>query len=61
MEDGVVDVFTSEASKKLGWNEPGPLHATDRFLKEDDRFVVDQQRERYLITYNPRGYLKRVK
>jgi len=31
------------------------------FLAGDDRFVVDRERERYLITYNPSGFLKRVK
>jgi cephalosporin hydroxylase len=61
VEDGVVDLFTPQASAKLGWAEPGPMAATKDFLREDDRFEVDESRERYIATYNPRGYLKRVK
>ena len=44
---------------------PGPMEAVDRFLALDSnaaqpRFVVDSACERFLITYNPRGYLKRI-
>jgi len=35
--------------------------AIREFLAGDDRFVIDCERERYLITYNPGGFLKRVK
>jgi cephalosporin hydroxylase len=61
VEDGVVDVFDPNATSRLGWHRQGPMVATRLFLEEDDRFVVDLSRERYLITYNPRGFLKRVK
>jgi cephalosporin hydroxylase len=40
---------------------PGPMEAVEEFLAEDDRFVVDAERERFLLTMNSRGYLKRVK
>ena len=59
VEDGVVDVFDPASS--LGFREPGPLAAIRQFLAADDRFVVDESRERYDITYNPRGFLKRVR
>ena len=44
---------------------PGPMEAVDRFLALDSnaaqpRFVVDSACERFLITYNPKGYLKRI-
>ena len=39
---------------------PGPMEAIDGFLGETDEFVVDEQRERLLMTLNPRGYLRRV-
>jgi cephalosporin hydroxylase len=61
VEDGVVDVFDHRASAQLGWSEPGPLAAVREFLAGDDRFVVDESRERYLITYNPSSWLKRVR
>lgn len=60
VEDGVVDVFAGGVSS-LGWTEPGPLVAIREFLEEDTRFVPDLECERYLITYNPRGFLKRVR
>lgn len=55
VEDGVVDV--------LDWKRftPGPEVATARFLAENQQFVVDTSRERFGITYNPQGFLRRVK
>ena len=40
---------------------PGPMEAVDAFLAEDDRFVVDDRREKFFMTFNPRGYLKKIK
>lgn len=40
---------------------PGPMEAIEDFLKIDDRFVIDESKEKFLMTQNPRGYLKRVK
>ena len=39
---------------------PGPMEAIDAFLEESDGFVIDATREKYLVSFNPRGYLKRV-
>lgn len=38
---------------------PGPYEAIDAFLQESADFESDRSRERFLITWNPRGYLKR--
>ena len=38
---------------------PGPMEAVDRFLSENDEFAIDERCERFLMTLNPRGYLKR--
>ncbi len=38
---------------------PGPLEAVERFLAEDDRFAVDRSREKFLLTFNPSGFLRR--
>jgi cephalosporin hydroxylase len=38
---------------------PGPMEALEEFLKTDQRFVVDRSREKLLLTFNPRGYLRR--
>ncbi len=39
---------------------PGPWEAVEAFLEEDERFVVDRTYERFILTMNPRGFLKRV-
>lgn len=36
---------------------PGPGEAVDQFLAETDKFTVDKSREKYLITFNPGGFL----
>jgi cephalosporin hydroxylase len=40
---------------------PGPMEALERFLAETDEFVSDRRCERFLMTQNPKGYLKRVR
>ena len=39
---------------------PGPMEALDDFLAQTDEFVIDASREKYFLTFNPRGFLKRV-
>ncbi|MDP9100281.1 MAG: cephalosporin hydroxylase family protein, partial [Verrucomicrobiota bacterium] len=53
-EDGIVDV--------MEWKEytPGPMVAAQRFLAETNEFVLDRSREKFLLTYAPGGFLKRV-
>ncbi|MBX7049207.1 MAG: cephalosporin hydroxylase family protein [Chitinophagales bacterium] len=31
------------------------------FLKKDNRFEIERSKEKYYITFNPNGYLKRIK
>jgi cephalosporin hydroxylase len=40
---------------------PGPMEAIERFLSINDGFVVDEEREKFYLTFNPCGYLKRVR
>ncbi len=40
---------------------PGPMEALDAFLTGRDDFVSDRDRERFLLTLNPRGFLRRVR
>lgn len=40
---------------------PGPMEAVEEFLKENNNFVIDKSREKFYLTFNPRGYLKRIK
>lgn len=39
---------------------PGPLQAVESFLSRRDDFEIDREREKFLITFNPSGYLRRV-
>jgi cephalosporin hydroxylase len=39
---------------------PGPAEAVDIFLNESPNFVQDTACERFLLTFNPGGYLRRV-
>jgi cephalosporin hydroxylase len=39
---------------------PGPMEAIDEFLATDKRFQIDPAREKFFLTFNPRGYLKRI-
>lgn len=39
---------------------PGPFEAMRDFLAEDARFEVDRAREKFYLTFNPSGYLRRV-
>lgn len=40
---------------------PGPMEAVLDFLAVTDEFVIDRAREKYMATFNPSGYLKRVR
>ena len=53
-EDGIVDV--------MNWTHatPGPLVAVQQFLAGTDEFVADRAREKFILTYTPGGFLKRV-
>jgi cephalosporin hydroxylase len=55
VEDGVCRYSFVDGPK------PGPFEATHTFLKENSDFVVDKTREKFVLTYNPDGYLKRIK
>ena len=40
---------------------PGPMEAIDDFLQTNDCFSIDVGMEKFLMTQNPRGYLKKTK
>jgi cephalosporin hydroxylase len=39
---------------------PGPMEAIEEFLKADADFSVDRSREKYFLTFNPSGYLRKT-
>ena len=40
---------------------PGPMEAVEAFLPAAPEFEVDRSRERFMLTLNPGGFLKRVR
>lgn len=40
---------------------PGPWEAVEEFLQEDHNFIADRACERFILTMNPRGFLRRTK
>ena len=40
---------------------PGPMEALQEYLVHHPEFVSDTAREKFFVTWNPSGYLKRVK
>jgi cephalosporin hydroxylase len=38
---------------------PGPMEALDLFLSQTSEFVIDERCQRFLMTLQPRGYLRR--
>lgn len=55
VEDGIIRYPFVEGPK------PGPYEATHQFLAENSDFAIDKKREKFRLTYNPDGYLLRVK
>lgn len=39
----------------------GPMEAIEEFLQKNDKYVVDETKEKLLMTFNPKGYLRRIK
>jgi len=50
VEDGVRDYIAGL---------PGPVTAVEKFLAESDGFEPDPECERFLLSFNPKGFLKR--
>lgn len=40
---------------------PGPWEAVEEFLRENHDFKVDRSREKFMLTANENGYLKRIR
>lgn len=40
---------------------PGPMEAVCTYLQEESRFISDPTMERFGLSFNPRGYLKRIR
>ena len=40
---------------------PGPLEAVEEFVAMRDDFLVDRSKEKFLMSFNVNGYLKRIR
>jgi cephalosporin hydroxylase len=40
---------------------PGPMEAISQFLKENKDFVIDKTTEKFYMTFNPNGYLVKIR
>ena len=38
---------------------PGPMEAVESFLHETPEFTPDREREKFFLTFNPKGYLRK--
>ena len=58
------DTICAELAKLEGygqWRNDNPLRAVREFLQEHNSFVSDASREKFMVTFFPEGYLKRVR
>jgi len=56
----VEDTIVNGHPVNSDYPDGGPFEAVQEFLKKDNRFVVDHSREKFYLTFNKNGYLKRV-
>lgn len=40
---------------------PGPMEALQTFLDESRDFAIDRSREKFLLTFNPNGFLRKIR
>ena len=40
---------------------PGPMEALEGFLRGNSEFVIDEGKQKFLLTFNPRGFLRRIR
>ena len=57
----IVEDTCVNAHPQMPYFGNGPLEAVQQFLTGNNQFIIDRAREKFLLTFNPSGYLKRVK
>lgn len=58
IEDSIVDNGLYVPYLK---HNGGPYRAIKDFIQENNNFEIDRTKEKFVITWNPKGFLKRVK
>ena len=54
IEDGICKEDYIDGPK------PGPFEAIHEFISKNSEFQIDKKMEKFLLTYNPDGFLKRI-
>ncbi len=57
----VEDTNVNDHPVSPNFDDGGPMEAVEIFLKEDKRFILDRGKERHFLTFNPKGYLKKIR
>jgi cephalosporin hydroxylase len=39
---------------------PGPMEAIEDFLEQNKSFVIDSERQKFFMTFNPNGFLRKI-
>lgn len=53
-----TDLNSHPVRPKFG---PGPMEAVSQFLQENKDFVIDSTQEKFYMTFNPNGYLVKIR
>lgn len=53
IEDGICDILNIGPL-------PGPMKAIEKWIINNPNYIIDRTLEKHIVTYNPKGFLKRV-
>jgi cephalosporin hydroxylase len=57
----IVEDTNINGNPVLPGSGPGPREAVEEFMAENDQFVIDYKREKFYVTSNPNGFLRKIK
>ena len=58
VEDGIIDMLGPKVFYTFK-GKRGPLPAIEQFIGERDDFVIDEARQKFVLTWSPKGFLRR--
>ena len=57
----IVEATNINGHPVLQSHGAGPMEAVESFLRETPEFTPDRDREKFFLTFNPKGYLRKIK
>lgn len=57
----IVEATNVNGHPVLQSHGAGPMEAVESFLRETSQFTPDRDREKFFLTFNPKGYLRKIK